>query len=127
MARYGYKPKAISTAGMTMEQLQAARKSPLVSLRPIVWGRKKGQMVMGDGNPIAGVTTGATSTGEAIEMIRAVNPTMATNCEKFAGAASRSKGAVTVEYDVDKVRATMPRAAAERGVTAGTLKIVGPA
>lgn len=127
MAKYGYKPKAISTAGMTVEQLQAARKSTRVSLRRIAWGRRKGEVVMGDGSPVAGVTAGATTTAEAIEMIRAVNPALATNCERFAAGASTAKGAKRVRYHVDGVEADMPTAAAERGVAAGTMTIVGTA
>jgi hypothetical protein len=122
--KYGYKPKAMSTVGMTISQLQEARRSPAVSLRRIAWGRRKGEMVMGDGSPLAGITTGATSTAEAIEKIKLVSAKQAANCKSFADGAKRTKGSCEVKYLVDDVLAEMPTAAAERGAAAGSLTIV---
>lgn len=124
MGKYGYKPKAMSTTGMTLEQLQAARKSPIVSLRRIAWGRRKGEVVIGDGSPLAGVTTGATNMEEALAKIKLVSTKQEANCRKFAESASKTKGASQVRYHADDVVVEMPTAAAERGVAAGTMTII---
>jgi len=127
MTKYGYKPKAVDIEGMTAEQIQEMRRSPRVRLFKVAFGRDRGKTKMGDNVPWAGITAGATNTGEAIDKIREVNPILADNCTRFAAAASTAKGTRRIRYTEDGVETILPLAAAERGVTAGSLEIVGVA
>jgi len=126
--KFGYKPKALSLKGLSIEQLKEIRRSPAMRIFEVAFGRKRGENRAGDNVPWAGITEGATDTADAIAKIRMVNPAIADNCAKFAaGAKGGVTGTVRARYEVDGVEVIMPRGAAERGVDAGTLAIVGAA
>jgi len=123
--KYGYKPKALSLKGLTISQLKEIRRSPAMRIFEIAFGRKRGENRAGDNVPWAGATEGATTTAEAIEKIRAINPTIADNCAKFAAAAKPGvTGTVYATYVADGVEVLMPAGAAERGRDAGTISAI---
>ena len=124
--KYGYKPKALSLKGLTMAQLKEIRKSPVMRIFEVAFGRNRGENRAGDNVPWAGVTEGATDTADAIAKIRMVNPGLADRCAKFAAGAKTTKGTVMATY-ADGVEALMPAAAAERGIDSGTITSMRPA
>jgi len=118
--KYGYKPKSLSLKGLTIEQLREIRRSPTMKIFGIPFGRHRGENRAADNVPWAGSTEGAETTAEAIEKIRAINPTIADNCARFAAAAKPGvTGTVYATYAVDGVEVLVPAGAAARGMDSG--------
>jgi len=121
--KYGYKPKAQSLRGLDARTLLEMLSNPMIRLFRVPFGRHEGETRWARNVPWAGITTGATSTSEAIARIRTVNPKVAANCERFASGASRERGTVQFRYN-DGVVCTMPMASASRA-SPSTGSIVG--
>ena len=112
--RYGYKPRAVSMRGFSARQILEIMKDPAIRIFRVPFGRHEGESRMAGNVPWAGATEGATSTSDAIAKLRAVNPRVAANCERFASGAVRGATGMGFWTYPDGVTVRMPRAAIAR-------------
>lgn len=124
--RYGYSPKAQSLRGLGATELLEMLASPMIRMFRNPFGEHHGETRWGRNVPWAGATEGAANTSEAIEMIRAVSPGVASQCERFAKSASHMKGVQWVRYPSGRT-GPIPKAAFARHTKGILLPVAGPA
>lgn len=123
--KYGYKPKAQSLRGLGAMEMLEMLASPAIRLFSMPFGEHYGETRWARGIPWAGATEGASNTAEAIEMIRAVSPGVASRCEAFAREASHVKGVQWVRYPSGRI-GPMPKAAFARHKKGTLVPVAGP-